>query len=403
MIYSQCNTKHYNKENAMAKRGRRAKGEGSVYLRRGIWYAQWRADGVTHRESTGIRESDKDGSKTSRMMAEDWLADKTEPMRLRRKADGIAVLMRQMQTIEERIASGIEAARHRTTLGELEPMFRDSPRRPDCSADMLEFYCGIIRRYAESVGADTEVESVGDAEAGEYAKRIGATMAAGTYNKVLNALTLVWRVCGREAGVKGGENPWKGLARRKSDAHVRRPFTREETDVIIGKAQGEMRTLVAVCLYTGLRLGDACQLKWEDIRGDAVYVITAKRDRKVAIPLHPILKAELGEVKRRGYVMPSVAQRYTANKQGPSNVSRSLKRVIEHAGIKTSIKGKDGSRARPDATAHSFRHTFVTRAIEAGVPPHVVQAIVGHASATMTERYTHLSDDAVLAAFKTMA
>ena len=64
--------------------------------------------------------------------------------------------------------------------------------------------------------------------------------------------------------------------------------------------------------------------------------------------------------------------------------------------------GGDGGRARPDATAHSFRHTFVTRAIEAGVPPHVVQAIVGHSSAAMTEHYTHLSDKAVLEAFSKM-
>jgi integrase len=42
----------------------------------------------------------------------------------------------------------------------------------------------------------------------------------------------------------------------------------------------------------------------------------------------------------------------------------------------------------------------VTRAIEAGVPPHIVQAVVGHASAAMTERYTHISDGAVLKAFR---
>lgn len=64
--------------------------------------------------------------------------------------------------------------------------------------------------------------------------------------------------------------------------------------------------------------------------------------------------------------------------------------------------GNSEAQRRPDATAHSFRHTFVTRAVEAGVPPHVVQQIVGHASATMTERYTHLSDDAVMEAFAAM-
>lgn len=386
-------------ENAksMSKQGRRAKGAGSVYLRGNTWYAQWRTDGVTYKESTGIKADEKN----ARAKAEEWLADKVEPLRLRKKADGIAILMRQLQTVEEKIASDLEASRHRMTLGELEGVFRESPRRPDCSRDMLEFYCGVLRRYAQAVGEDFKVENVGNAQAEEYARTISKTMSAGTYNKALNALSLIWRVTAREAGVKGEENPWQGLARRRSDAHVRRPFTQSETDAILATAEGEMKTLIAVCLYTGLRLGDACQLKWGDVRGNAVYVLTAKRDRRVAIPLHSKLKEALGESKKVGYVMPEVARRYTQDKQGPSNVSRSIKRIIERAGITTSIK-KGSERARPDATAHSLRHTFVTRAIEAGVPPHVVQAIVGHASATMTERYTHLSDGAVLSAFESM-
>lgn len=353
--------------------------------------------GVTHRESTGIKADEKN----ARVKAEEWVADKVEPLRLRKKADGIAVLLRQLQTVEEKIASDLEASRHKMTLGELEGAFRESPRRPDCSKDMLEFYCGVLRRYAQAIGEDFKVEDVGNAQAEEYARTISKTMSAGTYNKALNALSLIWRVTAREAGVKGEDNPWQGLARRRNDAHVRRPFTQSETDAIMEMAEGEMKTLIAVCLYTGLRLGDACQLKWGDIREGAVYVLTAKRDRRVAIPLHSKLKEALGEIKKVGYVMPDVARRYAGDKQGPSNVSRSVKRIIEKAGITTSVK-KGKERARPDATAHSLRHTFVTRAIEAGVPPHVVQAIVGHASATMTERYTHLSDGAVLAAFESM-
>ena len=108
----------------MAKRTRRAKGDGSLFVRNGIFYAQWRQDGVTHKASTGIKE----GEKNARKRAEEWLADKVEPMQLRRKADGIAILMRQLQTVEERIAAGIEATRHKTTVGELEEMFRGSPR-----------------------------------------------------------------------------------------------------------------------------------------------------------------------------------------------------------------------------------------------------------------------------------
>lgn len=379
----------------MRNKKRRAKGCGSLYIRGSIYYAQWKVNGVVNRESTGVSITEKNALSK----AEDWLADKTEPLRMRKKADGIAILMRQLQTVEERIANDMEASRHKVTVGELEDLFRNSPRRPDCSDAMLTFYCGVLRRFAETVGEDLNAEDVDEAKAEEYARAISKTMASGTYNKALNALTLIWRVTARDVGVR--ENPWQSLARRRSDAHIRRPFTHEETDAIMNAAEGEIKTLIAVCLYTGLRLGDACQLKWSDIKNSAVYVITAKRDRKVTIPLHPKLQEIIGSGKKTGYVMPAIAMRYINDIKGRSSVSRSVKRLIEKAGIKTSVECGEG-RLRPDATAHSLRHTFVTRAIEAGVPPHVVQAIVGHASATMTERYTHLSDVAVLAAFNAM-
>lgn len=41
---------------------------------------------------------------------------------------------------------------------------------------------------------------------------------------------------------------------------------------------------------------------------------------------------------------------------------------------------------------HSFRHTFVSLAANAGIPLEVVRAIVGHASEDMTRHYLHVSD-----------
>lgn len=50
-------------------------------------------------------------------------------------------------------------------------------------------------------------------------------------------------------------------------------------------------------------------------------------------------------------------------------------------------------------TAHQFRHTLGTRLINAGVPQHVVQKMLGHASPQMTARYATIHDTTVRAAF----
>jgi hypothetical protein len=50
-------------------------------------------------------------------------------------------------------------------------------------------------------------------------------------------------------------------------------------------------------------------------------------------------------------------------------------------------------------TAHQFRHTLGTRLINDGVPQHVVQQLLGHASPQMTARYATIHDTTVRAAF----
>lgn len=387
---------------------RRRKGTGGLFRRGKIWYAKWIDHGEATVVSTGIRadgEDDKERRKR-RKEAEDWLMEQTEPMRLRHRADAVALLMRRLQTAEERLADAVGKTVGKATLGDMARLFRDSARRPDCSEGQLSRYCAALDRFATFAGAGKAVADVVDADAEAYSRHLAKALSPNTHNKNVNALDLAWRVCGSAAGVAEGRNPWAAITRKRLDTHVRRVLTHEETDRMLSTAKGELRTLVAVCLYTGLRLGDACRLKWEDVRDGAVFVLTAKRGRRVAVPLHQKLADALAKAKgrRRGCVMPGMARRYGADGAGASNVSKDVKRLMERCGIATTFKSKKGAkrcaaRGRPEAGAHSLRHTFVTRAIEAGVPPHVVQAVVGHSSAAMTEHYTHLSDKAVLEAF----
>lgn len=48
----------------------------------------------------------------------------------------------------------------------------------------------------------------------------------------------------------------------------------------------------------------------------------------------------------------------------------------------------------PDFSAHTFRHTFATRCIEAGVMPKTLQKCLGHAALQMTmDLYVHITED----------
>lgn len=50
---------------------------------------------------------------------------------------------------------------------------------------------------------------------------------------------------------------------------------------------------------------------------------------------------------------------------------------------------------------HALRHTYATRAIESGMPPKVLQKLLGHASIKTTmDRYVHVTDDSMAQAVK---
>ena len=396
-------------KNTGEERTRRGNWTGTVYKHGKYWYVRWQAHGIRRAASTGIRvgqtaKDERTGRTISdRELAESAAMDRTEHLRIMHREDAVALLMRQLQTAEERLATRMNRVRHRITVGELAETFRNSPRRPDCSEAMLKFYCDEIALFASNVGADTPVDEITADVSGEYAKIVERKNANSTFNKKMNALKLVWKSCKLETGVSEEDNPWSTITRKKlsSDQHSRRALTENETEAILAKAEGPMRKLIAVCLYTGMRLGNCCTVKWDDLRENVLYVITAKRDKKVAIPFpyHPRLAEILGARSGSGFIISEIARRYTEDRQGPSNISRSIKRLFERSGVKTEFEVK-GKRARSEAGCHSLRHTFATRCIAAGIPPHIVQLIVGHSTATMTEHYTHLESKDVLNAFE---
>lgn len=54
-----------------------------------------------------------------------------------------------------------------------------------------------------------------------------------------------------------------------------------------------------------------------------------------------------------------------------------------------------GGRQRSELSFHCFRHTAVTMLKEAGVPQAVVLALIGHDSPVVSQKYTHVGDEAL--------
>jgi integrase len=296
--------------------------------------------------------------------------------------------------------------------------------RPDSGPRTLAGYEAQWERFAKWMREKRPdcpaLRHVTPETAAEYAADLSANVGANTHNKHLFALSLVFRTLAEHPEARYTADPFAKVRRKVAVAVSRRELTVEELKRVCAAADGELRTLLAIGTYTGLRLGDAATLRWQetDLTRGAIIRVPRKTGRHnpkpVTAPIHPALAAVLAETpdgKRRGYVMPGFASMYLRDG------SALTKRVQAHFaanGVQTTREGTGftrlekpgprgklwqhtGKRAVVEVGFHSLRHTFVSLCRQSGAPLAVVEAIVGHASPAMTRHYTHIGEAAARA------
>ncbi|MBR4260016.1 MAG: site-specific integrase [Kiritimatiellae bacterium] len=279
--------------------------------------------------------------------------------------------------------------------------YKKSTLRPDSGARTLADYAGYYKAlvlWLQKNRPDlVELRHVAKTDAEAYAADFKCSHSAGTYNKRIVFFRCMWRVLAESEEARLTCNPWVKIQTLSNAAtFTRRELTVEEMIRVIGSAEGEMRLLFAIGVYTGLRLGDSALLDWGavDMLRGKIEIIPRKTARHsngkpVVIPLHPVLAGLLAKIPstaRQGYVLPEIAKAY---EREPSLLTRRIQRHFSDCGISTQKSQGEGRKALTAVGFHSLRHTFVSMAANAGAPLALVQSIAGHSNPAMTRHYYH--------------
>ncbi len=202
-------------------------------------------------------------------------------------------------------------------------------------------------------------------------------LSVSAINQSVNAIKLYYK------SVLKKDIKTASIIRPRTGISVPPVYSADEMQKIIQAAASYIKhkAIIMVLYSSGVRVGELVNLKPSDIVSDRKLMLIrggkGKKDRYTILSTKTLetLREYYKECKPKEYLFEG----QFGGKYSPSSVRNMIEQKVNKAGVT-----KRGS-------AHTFRHTFATHLLEAGVDIRIIQALLGHESSRSTEIYTHIS------------
>jgi integrase/recombinase XerD len=268
------------------------------------------------------------------------------------------------------------------------------------STHTLQAYAADLADFRRWLPIDTNVEDISEVTLKDYlAELVGPRkLTVATIRRRFACLRSFFRKAAKDGTAVDPFGSWRlQLPRRK---RLPRSLSRGEISALLAPPRfrnGTMKlasdtvlqTVLRLIVSTGIRVGELCKLRLEEISPDAASLrIHGKgsRERIVYIEDESFRKELLLFIQNRRVFSESSASLFVNRCGSPMRPQSIRSRLRRHAGL-----AGLGRRITP----HMLRHTAATLLIETGVDIRFVQRLLGHSSIATTEIYTHVSDEAL--------
>src|SRR5215467_7668061 len=175
--------------------------------------------------------------------------------------------------------------------------------------------------------------------------------------------------------------------RRKLPVHL----TLDDVDRLLAIPRGDHvlglrdRAFLELLYSSGLRVSELVGLDWDHLDAEAgcARVLGKGRKERVVPVGRPALRA-LARYREAASAagLPADGGAIFRNARGGRLTARSVARLMERYVLVSGTTAK--------ATPHALRHTFATHLLGAGADLRAIQELLGHASLSTTQRYTHV-------------
>ena len=248
------------------------------------------------------------------------------------------------------------------------------------SANTVSQYSRIVARFFETVSKPLQTISLSDLQG--WADTLTGT--AHTRKAHVDSVRSLFSFALKTGYIR--LNPAAVLKSPATPDKVKgKVLAEREVLAIINAADNPRDAALLQCLYSaGGRVSEICSLTWKDVAptpdDGAELLIFGKggknRNAKISADTHKLLQAQ------RRFADDSAPVFTTRTGKAIDRVAahRIVKDAAQRAGIKQAV------------SAHWFRHSHASHALERGANPAAVQEQLGHSSLATTTKYAHASN-----------
>lgn len=216
---------------------------------------------------------------------------------------------------------------------------------------------------------------------------LSPALSSSTRNRYLAMLRAVFRFAVRQDYCE--QDPTRGLRLAREIHHKTYEVTDDlkarlnEAIVWLSGHYPTVGALVMVLLSTGMRVGEALSIKWDDIDRSLGHITLSatKNGKQRHVPINAAFREVLDQLANfdstlcpERWLFPGVL-----SEKPMCRPVRSWKKACLAAGLPKSLR------------FHDLRHIYASICVKEGVPLYTVQRLLGHSSIRMTERYASLA------------
>lgn len=158
------------------------------------------------------------------------------------------------------------------------------------------------------------------------------------------------------------------------------------------------RAILELLYSSGLRVSELTSLNSSDINIKAEMIkVLGKGNKERMIPIGSKAIEALNAYMEAKKALPKPSKDGNENKAGEAVflnyrgdrlTSRSVARIVEKYLRKAGVPGK--------GSPHTLRHSFATHLLDSGADLRGIQELLGHASLSTTQKYTHITTDKLM-------